>query len=122
MNLAPLQLAPVYATPENGGVGEVQNQTETSYRMKEQVNLANAVYKYQTPYEQLVANRYPGAHFAIFDMYSLVRFNPATAQSISFGYLKSISTRLPTSQLADCDHSSPTCTRTRPSTSMAPRR
>lgn len=71
MNLAPLQLAPVYATPENGGVGEVQNQTETSYRMKEQVNLANAVYKYQTPYEQLVANRYPGAHFAIFDMYSL---------------------------------------------------
>ncbi|OMP88819.1 GDSL esterase/lipase [Diplodia seriata] len=80
MNLAALQLAPVYATPENGGVGEVQNQTETSYRMKEQVNLANAVYKYQTPYEQLIADRYPGAHFAIFDMYSLftdIYENPA---------------------------------------------
>lgn len=73
MNLAPLQLAPVYATAERGGVGQYQNVTETSYRMKEQVNLANDVYKYQTPYELLIAKRYPDAHFAIFDMYSLVR-------------------------------------------------
>lgn len=72
MNLAPLQLAPVYATAERGGVGEYLNVTETSYRMKEQVNLANDVYKYQTPYEQKISNRYPDAHFAIFDMYSLV--------------------------------------------------
>ncbi|EKG10232.1 Lipase GDSL [Macrophomina phaseolina MS6] len=80
MNLAPLQLAPVYATPERGGVGQYLNATETSYRMKEQVNLANNVYKYQTPYELLIAKRYPDAHFAIFDMYSLltdIYINPA---------------------------------------------
>ncbi|KAK7700745.1 hypothetical protein SLS57_011997 [Botryosphaeria dothidea] len=80
MNLAPLQLAPVYATAERGGVGQYQNVTETSYRMKEQVNLANDVYKYQTPYELLIAKRYPDAHFAIFDMYSLltdIYINPA---------------------------------------------
>ncbi|KAL1631700.1 hypothetical protein SLS56_004374 [Neofusicoccum ribis] len=80
MNLAPLQLAPVYATAERGGVGEYLNVTETSYRMKEQVNLANDVYKYQTPYEQKISNRYPDAHFAIFDMYSLltdIYINPA---------------------------------------------
>lgn len=79
MNIAPLQLAPLYATPENGGVGSVyywpdkpKNLTEISYRMWEQVALVNDVYKYRTPYELFVAKRYPGAHFAIFDTYSLV--------------------------------------------------
>lgn len=79
MNIAPLQLTPLYATPENGGVpasyswpGKPSNLTEVSYRMWEQVVLVNDVYKYQTPYELLVAKRYPGAHFAIFDTYSLV--------------------------------------------------
>ncbi|KAF4153949.1 hypothetical protein CNMCM6936_001785 [Aspergillus lentulus] len=86
MNLAPLQLAPLYATPENGGVGANQywpdkpdNLTLTSYRMWEQVATANDVFKYQTPYEVLVARRYPGAQFAVMDMYGLlseVYYNP----------------------------------------------
>jgi hypothetical protein len=79
MNLAPLQLSPLYATPENGGVGanrywpdKPDNLTLISYRMWEQVATANDVFKYQTPYELLVARRYPGARFAVMDMYGLV--------------------------------------------------
>jgi hypothetical protein len=40
--------------------------------MKEYVTTLNNVYKYQTPYEKLVANRYPGAHFVLFDVHSLI--------------------------------------------------
>lgn len=83
MNLAPLQLAPLYATPENHGVGPNQywpdkprNITEVSYRMWEQVVNINAVFKYQTPYELLIRRRYPGAFFAVMDMYRLVRGLP----------------------------------------------
>lgn len=85
MNIAPMQLTPLYATPERGGVGNTfywphkpDNRTEISYRMWEQVITVNDIYKYKTPFELLVARRYPGAHFAVMDMYSLVgnRFYP----------------------------------------------
>lgn len=72
MNLIPLQLSPLYAPPDKGGIGKSVNMTETSYRMKEQVNLLNNNAKFQTPYESLLARRYPGAKWALFDMYSLV--------------------------------------------------
>lgn len=79
MNIVPLQLAPLYATPENGGVGANHfwpdkggNLTEISYRMWESVATVNDIYKYQTPYEILIARRYPGAHFAVFDVNGLV--------------------------------------------------
>lgn len=79
MNIAPLNLAPLYATPSTGGVGANQywpdkssNITEISYRMMEQVVNVNAVYKYRTPYEVEVSRRYPGAHFAVFDVHDLV--------------------------------------------------
>ncbi|KAF2145232.1 carbohydrate esterase family 16 protein [Aplosporella prunicola CBS 121167] len=72
MNLVPLQLSPLYALEANGGVGGYQNTTETSFRMWEQVVLTNDVYEYRTPYEFLLKKRYPGAHVALFDMYSLV--------------------------------------------------
>ena len=80
MNNAPLQLSPLYATPENNGVGsnhywpnKPENITEVSYRMWEQVATANSVFQYRTPFELLVKRRYPGASFAVMDMYSLVR-------------------------------------------------
>ncbi|KAL1966150.1 hypothetical protein VTN77DRAFT_4702 [Rasamsonia byssochlamydoides] len=79
MNVAPLQLAPLYATAANGGVGannywpdKPSNWTEISYRMWESVATVNDVYKYQTPYELLVAKRYPGAHFAVMDINALI--------------------------------------------------
>ncbi|PWY75035.1 GDSL lipase/acylhydrolase family protein [Aspergillus heteromorphus CBS 117.55] len=79
MNLAPLQLAPLYATSDHHGVGpndywpdKPSNITEISYRMWEQVATANDVYDYRTPYELLVGNRYPGAKFAVMDTFALI--------------------------------------------------
>ncbi|TKA54230.1 hypothetical protein B0A49_12900 [Cryomyces minteri] len=86
-NIAPLQLSPLYGLPENGGVGpshywpdKPSNITEVSYRMKESAVTVNDIYKYQVPYELIVANRYPGAHFAVMDMYTLISdiyYNPS---------------------------------------------
>jgi hypothetical protein len=89
MNIAPLQLTPLYATPEAGGVAATQfwpnkpsNLTEISYRMWEQVVTVNDVYRHQTPFDVLVRNRYPGAKFAVMDMYGLVSsplfYSPST--------------------------------------------
>jgi len=79
MNVAPLNLAPLYATPSMGGVGanqywpqKPQNLTEISYRMMEQVVGVDAVYKYRTPFEAELNRRYPGSHFAVMDMHGLV--------------------------------------------------
>ncbi|RAO69567.1 uncharacterized protein BHQ10_005579 [Talaromyces amestolkiae] len=82
-NVIPLQLVPLYATPENGGVypnpDGTTNVTEVSYRMWESVKTVNDIYKYQLPYELLIQNRYPGAQFALMDMYSIIAdiyYNP----------------------------------------------
>ena len=40
--------------------------------MLEMVEATNAIYKYRTPFEVAVARRYPGAKFALMDMYGLV--------------------------------------------------
>lgn len=79
MNVAPLELAPQYAPANKGGVNATKyfpdkpaNITETSFRMWEQVAEANQVYKYRTPFELYVNRTMPGAHMAVFDMYSLV--------------------------------------------------
>lgn len=81
MNLAPLHLTPLYAVPEKGGVTgkesqywpwKPENLTEISHRMKEQVVALNQVFDYRTPYEVLIAKRYPGASFAVMDTYGLV--------------------------------------------------
>lgn len=81
MNLAPLHLAPLYAVPEKGGITGKEslywpwksgNITEISHRMREQVIALNQVFDYRTPYELLIAKRYPGARFAVMDTYSLV--------------------------------------------------
>jgi hypothetical protein len=77
-NVIPLQLAPLYATPERDGVYAIQegnnstNVTEVSYRMWESVRTVNDIFKYQLPFELLIQNRYPDAQFALMDMYSLV--------------------------------------------------
>ncbi|KAL2818159.1 GDSL lipase/esterase [Aspergillus cavernicola] len=79
MNLAPLQLAPQYATPEHGGLAATpgylskgSNITEISYRMWESVVTINEVYHYKTPYEAVIAHRYPGAQLAVMDTYGLI--------------------------------------------------
>ncbi|KAE8153549.1 glycoside hydrolase [Aspergillus avenaceus] len=79
MNLAPLQLSPQYGMPGKGGVKTPQlwkdkpdNTTAVSYKMWETVVTVNEVYKYRTPAELLIEERYPGAEIAVMDMYELL--------------------------------------------------
>ncbi|RDL31766.1 Carbohydrate esterase family 16 protein [Venustampulla echinocandica] len=78
MNNAPLQLAPLYGMPPTGlteshyWTDKPANITEVSGKMKQYTKLANSIFDYRTPYELLVAKRYPGASFAIFDVNSLM--------------------------------------------------
>ncbi|KKK21719.1 hypothetical protein P175DRAFT_0439380 [Aspergillus ochraceoroseus IBT 24754] len=86
MNAAPLQLSPQYATPADGGLAATQywpdkgsNLTEISYRMWESVTTVNNVFQYKTPYEVVIADRYPGAQLAVMDTYGLIShiyYNP----------------------------------------------
>ncbi|PLN85324.1 glycoside hydrolase [Aspergillus taichungensis] len=79
MNLAPLQLAPMYATPEHGGTGpnlfwpeKPDNKTAVSYRMWDQVATVNEVFQYKTAYEAAIGKRYPGAKLATMDVNGLL--------------------------------------------------
>ncbi|KAG9531219.1 SGNH hydrolase, partial [Aureobasidium melanogenum] len=78
-DVAPLQLTPQYGLPSKGGLNATQywpekpaNITEVWGRMLETVTTVNDVYKYRTPYEVLLAKEFPGAHFALMDMYGLM--------------------------------------------------
>ncbi|EME79691.1 carbohydrate esterase family 16 protein [Pseudocercospora fijiensis CIRAD86] len=89
-NVAPLNLAPLYATPENGGLGpgpgnqywpdKPSNSTEISYRMEEEVVTVNRIYDFQTPFEVLVKKSMPEAKIVVMDMHGLISdiyYNPA---------------------------------------------
>ncbi|KAF7198339.1 Acetylesterase [Pseudocercospora fuligena] len=81
-NVAPLNLAPLYATPENGGLGpgpgnqywpdKPSNITEISYRMEEQVVTVNRIYDFQTPFEVLIKKSMPEAKVVVMDMHGLI--------------------------------------------------
>lgn len=88
MNVAPLDLSPLYGLPSAGGLpsshywpNKPANTTEQSWKMKEYSSTVNTVLDYRVPFEIKLANRYPGAHFALFDTHSLISDiynNPAT--------------------------------------------
>jgi phospholipase/lecithinase/hemolysin len=88
MNAAPLQLAPLYANDTLNGVGDNQywpmkpsNKTQVADNMHEYTTSVNNIYKYQTPFEALISQRYPGANFANFDVWQLISDiydNPST--------------------------------------------
>nr|POF00943.1 acetylesterase [Quercus suber] len=80
-NIAPLNLAPLYGLPGQGGVGdneywpmkeETVDLTEVSGRMLETVATVNQVYEYRTPVEVVVERRFAGAKFAVFNVHDLV--------------------------------------------------
>lgn len=83
MNAGPLDLIPQYALPENDGVDVSRfwrtklqynvNITQSSEKMRQYIDLVNEVYKYKTSYEVLIAKRYRGSTFALFDTHSFVR-------------------------------------------------
>ncbi|KAL3430454.1 GDSL lipase/esterase [Aspergillus tetrazonus] len=82
MNIAPLDLCPEYARPENGGdetgqfwsnkAGYDTNVTRSSEKMRQYFTMVNEVFEYRTPFELLLANRYPGSRFAVYDVHALM--------------------------------------------------
>ncbi|KAL6822832.1 PIF1-like helicase domain-containing protein [Trichoderma sp. SZMC 28015] len=80
MNVPPLELHPIYATPENKGVppgtpdwpNKPSNLTEVSFKMYEYTSAVNEIFKFQVPFQQHVAKRYPGAKWAIYGEHGLV--------------------------------------------------
>jgi phospholipase/lecithinase/hemolysin len=88
MNLAPLNLLPQYALPENGGLEATQffpeklgkNATEINGRIHEMVAALNQVYKYRSPYEVDVQETWDDIKIANFDVNSLmtdIYYNPS---------------------------------------------
>ena len=75
-NVLPLWLTSLYGRtsgPNSYWPNKPSNVTEISYKMEEYVTTVNNVYKYEIPNDVLLADRYPGASFARFDVYQLVR-------------------------------------------------
>lgn len=75
-----LQLSPLYQIPENGGLGnsnywtdkESYNMTEYNQKMLEYVVTTNRMIDYGVPFHLLVEDRWPGAQFAVYDVYGLM--------------------------------------------------
>lgn len=85
MNIAPLDLSPQYALPENDGVTAPRywknktqynsNLTQISEKMRQYSTLVNSVYEFQIPYQVKLTKRYAKSQFALFDVHSLVRLH-----------------------------------------------
>lgn len=79
MNVIPLNLAALYSNASFGGQiythywpGKPSNLTHISIEMDQFVTSVDSIYRYQTPFESLISQRYPGAHFALFDTWQLI--------------------------------------------------
>lgn len=77
--LAPLQLSPQYGNPATGGLvgstfywADKPNATLIWQRMTETVATVNSIYHYRTESEVVAQEKYPGAHFAVFDVEGLL--------------------------------------------------
>lgn len=78
LNTAPLHLLPQYANATLGSVPRTRfypdkeaNHTRVAHKLHLLTTSANEILRFQTPFELLVARRYPGAHLALFDTYAL---------------------------------------------------
>lgn len=81
MNTAPLDHAPMYATPGEAGRGNSEywrskgaayNTTQYASKIREYTVGANTMYDYGGPFYLLVKQRWPGATLSIFDIHSLM--------------------------------------------------
>lgn len=99
LNLAPLNYAPMYALPENGGTLNTSfwkdegaynaNVTQVSEKMRQYVALVNSIYSYRTSEEVQISDRYPESSFTIFDVHSLVSTSTLALPSSAFWLIKS---------------------------------
>jgi phospholipase/lecithinase/hemolysin len=80
MNVAPLELSPLYQVPEEGGTLDSQfwsdktayDFAETNARMREYSRTVNALWAEGIPAELRAGKRWPGTSFSVFDVHSLV--------------------------------------------------
>ncbi|KAK5745310.1 hypothetical protein LTR17_001471 [Elasticomyces elasticus] len=78
-NTMPLHLAPQYANDTLDGrqatrywPDKPSDRNRVAIKMLQQTTSVNEILRYQTPYDLLVAKRFPGAHIAMFDLWALV--------------------------------------------------
>nr|POE54425.1 acetylesterase [Quercus suber] len=115
-NIAPLNLAPLYGLPGEGGVGnnpywplkeEMANLTEVNGRMLETVATVNQVYEYRTAVEVLLKSRFAGAKFAVFnvhDFWTDIINNPSA-------YLNGTAPLNVTGYISHCNYTTGDCVR-----------
>lgn len=80
LNQAPLERAPLYATPESGGQGDTPgwsnktayNTTEYANKVLQYTTSVNTMYDYGGPMFLLAKGRWPGASVSLFDTHSLI--------------------------------------------------
>ena len=80
LNLAPLQLSPLYASPSHGGVVDSifwtskasYNTTEYQWKMLEYTTSVNTIFDYGVPFQLLIKKRWPGASFTIYNVHKLL--------------------------------------------------
>ena len=81
LNTAPLELSPLYAHPDDGGIGDSQfwntktkyNMTEYGYKIKEYTTNVNTMFEYGVPFQKLLKLRWPLATLDLFDVHSLLK-------------------------------------------------
>ena len=77
-NVAPFELAPLYAAPPNDISSNLywrdkpKNHTEINGRMMEQVVTINSIYELRTPFEVVIEKSFSGARFASYNVNGLV--------------------------------------------------
>lgn len=80
INQAPLEEAPMYATPSKYGRGNTRywenpsayNTTEFAEKIREFTTAVNSLFAYGVPYNLIVKQRWKGATFSVFDVHSLM--------------------------------------------------
>ncbi|RKU42162.1 hypothetical protein DL546_001208 [Coniochaeta pulveracea] len=80
LNLAPLDLSPLYSPQSEGGIGDSQywgnktayNETEYQQKMKQYTTTLNTVFDYGVPFQTTVKNRWPQASVTIFNVHQLL--------------------------------------------------
>ncbi|KXX82111.1 GDSL esterase/lipase EXL6 [Madurella mycetomatis] len=79
-NVAPLELLPMYAPPQNGGTLDSQfwanktlyNMTEYNQKIKQYATSANTMFEYGVAFHAVVKSRWPEAVVDLFDVHSLL--------------------------------------------------
>ncbi|RDW81495.1 SGNH/GDSL hydrolase family protein [Aspergillus mulundensis] len=82
LNIAPLDLSPVYARAQDGGLATPlfwtdraayeANLTRSSEKMRQYLTMVNEVFEYKTPVDVVLNKRYAGSRVAVFDVHALI--------------------------------------------------